>query len=158
MQVSCQWRDLKNWNFFGYGHDTDRSPENDDLALFCLACPQPWINLPENWRDGPDQWVLLFCKHSIWWIIFRWLYCRNIVVNGNFSAEHMKMQNPGNDISLSNGKGYMVEWSDYSKHLNITLPTKEVMNNLFIVIINKILIFYISRRHVPIIRQLIKPI
>jgi hypothetical protein len=38
-----------------FGHDIDRQPGNGDLALFCPACPQPGINLPDNWRNHPNQ-------------------------------------------------------------------------------------------------------
>jgi hypothetical protein len=48
------------------------------------------------------------------------------VVDGNFSAEHMKMQHPENDVFLSNGLGYMVEWGPYEEHLNESVVTKEV--------------------------------
>src|SRR5262245_43098694 len=49
-RVSRMWRDLQNRKRFGFGHDTDISPKNGDLAYFCVACPQPGYNLPENWK------------------------------------------------------------------------------------------------------------
>jgi len=55
MRVSRQWRDLTNRKRFGFGHDLDRKTGNGDLALFCPACPQPGINLPNNWQSQPDQ-------------------------------------------------------------------------------------------------------
>jgi hypothetical protein len=53
--VSRQWRDLKNRKWFGFGHDLDTEPGNGALALFCPACPQPGINIPDDWRSHPDQ-------------------------------------------------------------------------------------------------------
>jgi hypothetical protein len=56
---------------FGYGHETDKSPGNGDLALFCPACPQPGINIPSDWQTDPDRWVLyhftpfLLCEETI---------------------------------------------------------------------------------------------
>jgi hypothetical protein len=55
MRVSRQWRDLLARKRFGYGHDTDKKPGNGDLALFCPACPQPGVNLPDDWKNEPDQ-------------------------------------------------------------------------------------------------------
>lgn len=26
-----------------------------ELALKCRACPIPGVNLPENWRDAPEE-------------------------------------------------------------------------------------------------------
>jgi hypothetical protein len=48
------------------------------------------------------------------------------VVDGNFSAKHMKMKHPDQDIWLSNGMGYMVEWDRYKSHLDKALVTHEV--------------------------------
>lgn len=27
---------------------------------FCVACPQPGVNLPEGWEEDPDQYVQSF--------------------------------------------------------------------------------------------------
>jgi hypothetical protein len=55
MRISRQWRDLLVRKRFGFGHDIHRIPGPGDLALFCPACPQPGINLPDEWERGPDQ-------------------------------------------------------------------------------------------------------
>jgi CxC2 like cysteine cluster associated with KDZ transposases len=55
MRVSRQWRDLMNRKRFGYGHDQDKKPSLGDLALFCPACPQPGINIPDDWKSLPEQ-------------------------------------------------------------------------------------------------------
>jgi Kyakuja-Dileera-Zisupton transposase len=39
------------------------------------------------------------------------------VVDGNFSAEHLKMSRAEKDVTLSNGMGYMVEENTYRLHL-----------------------------------------
>jgi hypothetical protein len=54
MRVSRQWRDLLTRKRFGFGHDTDRIPAAGDLALFCPACPQPGINLPDGWQTSAE--------------------------------------------------------------------------------------------------------
>jgi hypothetical protein len=54
MRVGRQWRNLKYRKWHGFGH-MNREPQPGELALFCAACPQPGINLPENWKDDPDQ-------------------------------------------------------------------------------------------------------
>jgi hypothetical protein len=55
MRVSRQWRVLLVKKRFGFGHDRDRTPGPGDLALFCPACPQPGVNLSDNWENDPDQ-------------------------------------------------------------------------------------------------------
>jgi hypothetical protein len=59
-------------------------------------------------------------------MIFRWLYRRNIVVDGNFSLEHMKMKKPGCDVFLNDGCGYLVESARYTQHLQSSKESTQV--------------------------------
>ncbi|KAG6377669.1 hypothetical protein JVT61DRAFT_14434 [Boletus reticuloceps] len=101
MRVSREWRDLTNCKRAGFGHNSDRSPGHGDLAIFCAACPQPGINLPNDWKNRyPSDTVAL-----------------QYVVDGNFTAQHMKMKRPQDDVSLSDGLAYMVEDEPYQRHV-----------------------------------------
>ena len=40
----------------GFGHRED-SIDRGDLAVRCPACPQPEVNLPDDWKDDPKQYV-----------------------------------------------------------------------------------------------------
>lgn len=51
---------------------------------------------------------------------------RCYVVDGNFTAQHMKMNKPELDVSLSDGRGYMVSEAPYSIHLLQSLENREV--------------------------------
>lgn len=42
----------------GFGYHFD-SPSDGSMALFCPACPQPGINLPEDWKDRYTEYVLI---------------------------------------------------------------------------------------------------
>ncbi len=53
MTASRQWNDIHARKWAGFGHDLDQQPGEGHLALFCTTCPQPGINLPENWKDDP---------------------------------------------------------------------------------------------------------
>ena len=59
-------------------------------------------------------------------IVSRWLYTRSIVIDGNFSAEHLKMKQPEEDVALSPGRRYMVEPNRYKLHLNTGKEVKQV--------------------------------
>jgi hypothetical protein len=48
------------------------------------------------------------------------------VVDGNFSMEHMKMKKSEDDVFLSDGEGYMVQWAPYKQHLDSSIETKQV--------------------------------
>ena len=58
----------------------------------------------------------------------RWLYTRSIVIDGNFSAEHLKMKQPEEDVPLSPGGRYMVEPERYQLHLTTGKEVKQVCN------------------------------
>ncbi|KAG1838555.1 hypothetical protein F4604DRAFT_1572198 [Suillus subluteus] len=110
MRASRQWRDLMNRKRFGFGHDTEVNPGTGDLALFCAACPQPGINMPVDWQDHYESWLVM----------------QRYVVDGNFTAQHMNMKQPHLDVTLSDGLGYMVTDADYQAHLSSAKETKEV--------------------------------
>jgi hypothetical protein len=40
----------------GLGHETKTELQPGDLAIFCPACPQPGINLPQGWEKDPERY------------------------------------------------------------------------------------------------------
>ena len=46
----------------------------------------------------------------------------------NFQAEHMKMRNPENDVSLSEGTGFMVSRIPYELHLQSASERQQVIS------------------------------
>ena len=48
------------------------------------------------------------------------------VVDGNFTAQHMNMKKAGNDVTLSDGLGYMVQDGPYQTHIATAPECKEV--------------------------------
>jgi hypothetical protein len=58
LRASRQWRDLKSWMQSGLGHRLEGdSPPDGSMAVFCPACPQPGINLPEDWKERYNSYV-----------------------------------------------------------------------------------------------------
>ncbi|THH11000.1 hypothetical protein EW146_g8190 [Bondarzewia mesenterica] len=47
------------------------------------------------------------------------------ITDGNFSAEHMKMRNPWDDVVLTNDTGYMVTDGNYKEHLEEAKELKD---------------------------------
>ncbi|KAG1888625.1 hypothetical protein F4604DRAFT_1569672 [Suillus subluteus] len=121
MRVSHIWRDLVNRKRFGFGHDTERSPGPGDLALYCPACPQPGINLPTSWRYDYEEWLVM----------------RRYVVDGNFTAQHMKMKIPEDNVSLADGKGYMVTEGPYQAHIHDSVEEREASSSRLIIFLKK---------------------
>jgi hypothetical protein len=48
------------------------------------------------------------------------------VVDGNFTAQHMKMRKPEDDVPLSDGLAYMVANKPYQKHVSQAANNEEV--------------------------------
>ena len=97
-----------------------------ELAIRCPACPQPGINLPENWQSDPETFV-----HSPTLVqrsdnVCRWKYMRSVVLDGNFSAQHHHMRNPDDDVPLADGHAFMVTEAPYKAHLQSAKEFQEV--------------------------------
>lgn len=52
-------------------------------------------------------------------------------MDGNFSLEHMKMKQPGQDVFLNDGCGYLVESEPYKQHLQDSTEGTQVCHPLF---------------------------
>ena len=59
-RMSRLWRWMKKLKWAGMAHRPDFTidPMPGELANFCPACPQPGINIPENWYLEPEKYVL----------------------------------------------------------------------------------------------------
>lgn len=51
---------------------------------------------------------------------------RTLTLDGNFSAEHMKMRRPLNDVSITDGTGFFVADTRYKRFLQDTIEAKLV--------------------------------
>jgi hypothetical protein len=107
IRVSRQMRNLQVKKRFGAVYGTSSS--HGSLAIFCPSCPQPGINLPQDWKDLPN-----------------WVTRRTITVDGNFHADHIKMRRPDMNIMLTNGQGYMVEAVGYEEYLSVAKERRVV--------------------------------
>ena len=54
----------------------------------------------------------------------------------NFSADHIKMKMPEEDIKLINGSGYMVEEQQFKEHLANVMEITQVRNFLLNILMN----------------------
>ncbi|KAI0316544.1 hypothetical protein OF83DRAFT_1060179 [Amylostereum chailletii] len=74
------------------------------LTHFCPACALPEVNLAPGWEADPDQFAM-------------WKFMRSFVMDGNFSAEHLRSRAPEDDVVLADGTGYMVATDEYEQRL-----------------------------------------
>ncbi|KAH8978663.1 hypothetical protein EDB86DRAFT_2836597 [Lactarius hatsudake] len=101
LRTSRQWRDIKSRMEQGLGHQSEDTAPDGSLAIFCPACPQPGINLPNDWKTRYEPNELI----------------RTFIMDGNFSAEHMRHRSGERDVALSAGMAFMANPELYKAHL-----------------------------------------
>ncbi|KAJ7352104.1 hypothetical protein DFH08DRAFT_805385 [Mycena albidolilacea] len=58
LRVVRQWRNLRALKRGGMGNDPDRTTaetREGELAVECITCPKPRVNLPEGWEKAPPE-------------------------------------------------------------------------------------------------------
>ncbi|KAF8269526.1 hypothetical protein EI94DRAFT_1898635 [Lactarius quietus] len=95
LRASHQWRDLRNRMQSSLGHQ-DEDGIDGSMAIFCPACPQPGINLPDDWKIR---------------------YNETFIMDGNFAAEHMQCRFGDKDVPLSPRMAFMANPEAYKTHL-----------------------------------------
>lgn len=56
LRATREWRNLKARQATGFAYRSDEVPKGG-LVPFCPTCPQPGVNLPEGWKNDPNQYV-----------------------------------------------------------------------------------------------------
>jgi len=51
---------------------------------------------------------------------------RSFVVDGNFTADHIKQTRPNDDVWLTNGEGMMTERTSYDAHIKAAKDIPDV--------------------------------
>ncbi|KAL0567046.1 hypothetical protein V5O48_014951 [Marasmius crinis-equi] len=119
VRVMRIWRYIKMLKRAGVGVDPARSINNvsaGELAVRCIACPRPGINVPEDWqtkiREDPDK---------------SFLYNKFISVDACFRLKRRNVSSEKQDPGLFTGKAYFVAQSDYQSHMEVmkTKPEQE---------------------------------
>jgi CxC2 like cysteine cluster associated with KDZ transposases len=54
MRLERQWRYMKSMEWHGIVHE-DREPGPGELTHGCPSCPQPGVNLPDDWQADPRR-------------------------------------------------------------------------------------------------------
>lgn len=63
-RMSRLWRWMKKLKWAGYGHNQEDhlNPPAGSLSIFCPTCPQPAVNLPEDWKLDKNRSVFPFVE------------------------------------------------------------------------------------------------
>ena len=123
-RMSRVWRWMKRLKWAGYGNkDKDASDTRaGQLTIFCPACPQPGINLADNWKEDPARSVydVYYC-HINSLMICRWVYKRIFVADGNFKADHVRQKTRDGDVWLAEGAGMIPKREEYHSFLETAI-------------------------------------
>ena len=60
-RMSRIWRWMKRLKWAGYGNNNKMASDVQpgELSVFCPACPQPTVNIPENWKEDPARYLFM---------------------------------------------------------------------------------------------------
>ncbi|KAF8263368.1 hypothetical protein EI94DRAFT_1704050 [Lactarius quietus] len=111
LRASHQWRDLRNRMQSGLGHQ-DEDGIDGSMAIFCPACPQPGINLPDDWK-------IRYIEYGFMIFMTMNQLIRTFIMDGNFAAEHMQCRSGDKDVPLSPRMAFMANPEAYKTHLKI---------------------------------------
>jgi hypothetical protein len=112
IRVGRQYRNLTELATFGFGHK-GTAPRPGEMGFFCPTCPQPGVNLPDDWNKNPND-------------PDNWKYTRGFVADGNFTAAHQKQARPEDDVWLKDGHGFMTQRGPYLSHLREAIEDNDV--------------------------------
>ncbi|KAF9504109.1 hypothetical protein BS47DRAFT_1401750 [Hydnum rufescens UP504] len=98
-----EWRHLKMLKQAGRGNDPSGmlGTASGELAVICPACPEPGVNLPEEWMNTPEE--------------ERFLYDGIYAINANFHLKNRVRSSV--DPGLGTGWAYFVDDQAYSMYL-----------------------------------------
>ncbi|KAG1884343.1 hypothetical protein F4604DRAFT_1878735 [Suillus subluteus] len=105
LRMVREWRHLKMLKRAGRGHDpaSVANTQSGECAVICPACPQPLKNLPDNWKDVPND--------------KRWLYALFVAINANFHLKRRIVSKDSTDPGLNRGWAYFVDETAYKAYL-----------------------------------------
>ncbi|KAJ7893529.1 hypothetical protein B0H13DRAFT_1625179 [Mycena leptocephala] len=105
LRMSREWRNLQMLKRAARGHDPTGAAGtgSGECALLCPACPQPGKNLPEHWKDVPED--------------RRFLYALFLAMDANFRLKRKDVSSEDADPGLATGWAFFCEVSAYMAHL-----------------------------------------
>ncbi|PPR06343.1 hypothetical protein CVT24_002518 [Panaeolus cyanescens] len=93
---------LKKLKWSGFCHHGDpRKPLPAEFGIFCATCPQPGVNLPDDWEEDAGNSI----------------YGRTFVADGNFKADHIAHASGGDDVALYDGAGMIPNSEQYKNYI-----------------------------------------
>ncbi|KAF7343572.1 CxC2 domain-containing protein [Mycena sanguinolenta] len=115
LRVVRQWRNLRALKRGGMGNDPDRltsETRDGELAVECIACPKPGVNLPVGWENTPPA--------------LRFLYAIFLAIDACFRLKRKKISSWAADPSIQDGWSYFVRSAPYAEFVEMLGEQKEM--------------------------------
>ncbi|KAJ7092018.1 hypothetical protein B0H15DRAFT_922120 [Mycena belliarum] len=117
--IARQYRMMEMLKRAGRGNDDSgvRGTKQGELALDCRACPQPGINLPDDW-DKID-WDTMDEDQ-------RYKYYLELSEDANFKLINRNIGTEEKDPVVDDGAGYFCNRAEYSEHIRKHVDEEEI--------------------------------
>ncbi|KAJ6570826.1 hypothetical protein DFH09DRAFT_1362492 [Mycena vulgaris] len=102
LQMTREWRHLQMLKRAACGHNPEGA-EPGACSLLCPACPQPEKNLPEGWKDVPEE--------------RQFLYALFLAMDANFRLKRKDVSTEEKDPGLGKGWAFFCEVKKYMTHV-----------------------------------------
>ncbi|PPR08267.1 hypothetical protein CVT24_001139, partial [Panaeolus cyanescens] len=111
-----RWLRKLKWSGFCH-HGDPLKPLPAEFGIFCATCPQPGVNLPDDWEKDADNYI----------------YGRTFIADGNFKADHIAHASGGDDVALYDGAGMIPNSDQYKQYIQTVeeVRTKASCENTF---------------------------
>ncbi|KAJ6480697.1 hypothetical protein C8R47DRAFT_1218545 [Mycena vitilis] len=115
MRIMREWRHLLMLKRAGRGNDGDRlvaETRPGELAVVCPACPQPGVNLPNDWELATEE--------------DRFLYILFVAIDACFRLKRRLVSSEAKDPGLGTGWSYFTEDRPFREFLLTVTDQKEM--------------------------------
>ncbi|KAJ7051468.1 hypothetical protein C8F01DRAFT_1339499 [Mycena amicta] len=105
LRMTKQWRSLQVLKRAGRGHCPDgiAGTQPGECALLCPACPQPGKNLPDDWKEKPEE--------------KQFLYALFLAIDANFRLRRKDVSSEEKDPGFSEGWAFYCNVKEYLAHV-----------------------------------------
>ncbi|RXW21399.1 hypothetical protein EST38_g4451 [Candolleomyces aberdarensis] len=103
LRIVHEWRHLRLMKRAGRGLDPSgiKGTKEGECVVLCPACPQPGVNLPDNWDTSDDRWI-----HALF-----------LAIDANFCLSRKAVANESLDPGLNHGFAYIVDEEKFKTYL-----------------------------------------
>jgi hypothetical protein len=120
IRMLLQWRHLKMLKRGGRGHDPTgiEGTKPGELAVSCLECPYPEINMDKNWEQAPiTSRYVVASSNFILVLIVSFLHAPTLCIDANFKLKAQYVSSYSRDPALSRDTAFFQDREPYDAYV-----------------------------------------